>query len=140
MAPTAALLQETVETARSGRRQPGNAFVNKLSELNHLSNSHVKRPPHARSIVEGGASVFPQIYYGNISGRAKRALERQLRPHTTPFRPMSWPIAADQRKHDLEHPARQHKRAIWPRASAAGRFSRGVIPARGFQWPQLSLL
>ena len=53
MAPTAALLQENFKTARSCCRQPGNVFVNMLSELNHLASSHVKRPPHARNTGEG---------------------------------------------------------------------------------------
>jgi hypothetical protein len=83
MAPTAALLQENFKTARSGCRQAANAFVNKLYELNHLSSSQVKRPPHARNTGEGAASVSPRIYFGKISERAKRALERRLHPHTT---------------------------------------------------------
>jgi transcriptional regulator with XRE-family HTH domain len=81
MAPTAALLQEKFKTARSGFRQPGNVFVNELSELKYLSSSHAKRPPHARNTGEGGASVSPQIYCGKISERAKR-LERRLCPDT----------------------------------------------------------
>ena len=83
MVPTAALLQENFKTARCGRRQPSNVFVNRLSELNHLSSSHVKRPPHARNTGEGGASVSRQIYCGTISQRVRRALERRLRPHPT---------------------------------------------------------
>jgi hypothetical protein len=74
MAPTAALVQEKFKTARSGCRQPGNVFVKELSELNHLSSSHVKRPRHARNTGEGGASVCSQVYCGKISERAKRAL------------------------------------------------------------------
>jgi hypothetical protein len=71
MAPTAALLQKISKTARSGCRQPGNVFVNKLPQLNHLSSPHVKRPPHARNTGEGGASVSPQIYCGKISERMR---------------------------------------------------------------------
>jgi hypothetical protein len=77
MAPTAAFLQETLQIARSGCRQSGNVFVHRLSELNHLSSSHVKRPPDARNTGEGGALVPSQTY----CERAKRAQERRLRPH-----------------------------------------------------------
>jgi hypothetical protein len=101
MAPTAALLQENFKTARFDCRQPGNVFVNRLSELNHLPSSHVKRPPHARNTGEGGASVPSQIYCGKISERAKRA-RTTLSPHKLVH-------ATDPRKHDPEHPARQQK-------------------------------
>jgi len=83
MAPTAALLQETFQIARSGCRQPTNVFVHRLSELNHLSSLRVKRPPDAPNTGEGGASRSSQTYCGEISEQAKRDLERRLRPHTT---------------------------------------------------------
>jgi hypothetical protein len=42
-------------------RQPGNVFIDELSDLNHLSRSHVKLPPHARNTGEGGASVDHKV-------------------------------------------------------------------------------
>jgi hypothetical protein len=137
MAPTAALLRDNFKIARSGCRQPGNVFVNKLSELNHLSSSHVKRPPNARKAGEGGASVSPQIYCcDKISERAERAADR--RPHTT-LSAHELAYRCGSAKARSRASCAVARAAIWPRASDAGRFLRAVIPG-GFQRPQRSLL
>jgi len=61
MAPIAALLQEDCKTARSGYRQPGNAFIDGPSDPNHPSSLHVKRPPLARNTGERGVSVDHKV-------------------------------------------------------------------------------
>lgn len=131
MASTANLFHEDFKTARSGYRQAGN--VDKLSELNHLLSPHVKRPPHARDTGEGRASVSPRFYCGKISERAKRALERRLRPHDA----FGWPTrsgSAKARSGASYAVARaSHLAVLQPLADFFG-----VIPARGFRRPQRS--